>query len=363
MTAPRILMNCIRMHRKGDNAFSGNVSHCLRLITALEQLQQIDLHVHVDEQTLSYIAPVIPHDRLVLEDRSVNSVIDMELSIRRAVKRIRPDLYHKPIGQLPLLPIGCKSVWGVADLGYRHLPMGRIQRLYKQISYRVSARKAVRILTVSDSTNREVVEALNVPREKVQTIYPGTTSFECPVEVYPNLSPRFVITFAHQRHKNVEKVIEAVAAVRASGIELALIVVGSLDYRQDLDRVAAENKISEHVIYTGHVSDGQLRHLYENALCLAFLSRHEGFGLPVLEAMNAGCPVISSDAFALPEVVGDAAPIYDCDDHEGVASELRNFISDESYRESWIAKGHANAKKFTWQRAAEETVAVYRSEL
>lgn len=356
-------MNCIRMHRKGDNALSGNFFHCLRLITAIEQLQKIDLHIHVDEQTLPHISAVIPSERLVIEDRSVNSIIDMELSIRRAVKRIQPDLYHKPTGQLPFLPIGCKAIWGVADLSYRHLPMGQLQRLYKILSYRNSARKAVRIITVSDSTNREVVEALSAPKQKIQTIHHGTTSFHGNTEVYPGLPPCFVVTFAHQRHKNVEKVIEAVSKVRRSGMELGLVVVGSLNYRSDLERVAEDNELSEHITYTGHVSEGQLKFLYENALSLVFLSRHEGFGLPVLEAMNAGCPVISSDAFALPEVVGDAAPIFDCDDHEGVAAELQRFMADQAYRQSWVSKGYINTQKFTWHRAAEETLAVYESAL
>ena len=361
MSSPRILLNCIRMHRKEDNALSGNFFHCLRLIQAIEAIGKINLFVHVDQQTLPYIQSVLPQDRLVVEDRSVNSIADMERSIRRAVRKVTPDLYHKPTGQLPITPVGCRSIWGVADLGYRHLSMGRLKRIYKQVSYRISARKATRIIAVSDSTKREIVEALAVDPSKVQTIYHGTTSFDPSPEQIADLPEEFVMTFAHQRHKNVEKVIQAISIVRDFGLRINLVVVGSLDYRASLDQVAHAHQMTDHITYTGHISDGQLRHLYENALCLAFLSRHEGFGLPVLEAMGAGCPVISSDAFALPEVVGDAAPMFDCDDHQGVASEIQRFATDENYRQAWIAKGHLNAKKFTWQHAAQQTIDVYES--
>lgn len=363
MAAPRILMNCIRMHRRKDNALSGNFFHCLRLIEALTDLHRIDLRVHVDQQTLPYLSQVVSPDHLVVEDRSVNSIGDMEFSIRRAIKQVQPDLYHKPTGQLPLLPIGCRSIWGVADLGYLHLAMGRLQRLYKRLSYRLSARRALRILTVSDSTRQQVIDALHVSPAKVQTVHHGTTAFSTEPEVVSGLPTRYVLTFAHQRHKNVEKVMEAVAVARAAGSDTAIVVVGSLDYRGVLEQVAQTHQITDRVVYTGHVSEGQLRYLYENAVCLAFLSRHEGFGLPVLEAMGAGCPVICSNAFALPEVAGDAAPVFDCDDHRGVAAEIQRMTDNDSYRQSWITKGFANANRFSWKRAAEETISVYEAAL
>lgn len=334
---------------------------CLHLIEAMEALNHVSLYVQVDEQTLPYLSPIIPPERLIIENRSVNSVIDMEFSIRRAIRELQPDLYHKPTGQLPILPIGCHSVWGVADLNYRYLKMGAMKQFYKQISYRLSAMKAQAIIAVSNSTRDQVVDALGARPEKVRTVYHGTTTFRAEPEPLPDLPRRFVITFGHHRHKNVVKVIEALAIARAHGIDEELVVVGSLDNREELEQVAATAQMTPFVHYAGHITAGQLRYAYENALCLVFLSRHEGFGLPVLEAMGAGCPVISSDAFALPEVVGDAAPIFDCDDSSGVAKEIQRLAEDADYRKSWIAKGHLHQQKFTWRQAAMETIDVYES--
>lgn len=361
MTKPRVLVNCIRMHRKGDRALSGNFFMCLKLIEAIEALELIDLYVHVDDQTIPYVSPVIPQERMIVENRTVDSILDMELSIRRAIKNLQPDLYHKPSGQLPILPLGCRTIWGVADLNYRHLKLGFARHFYKQVSYRLSARKAEQITAISDSTRNQIVDALKASPRKVKTIYLGTTGFEAKPEPMPNLPQSFLITFGHHEHKNVETVIRALARVNQQ--DLKLLVIGSLTNRIQLEEIAEENGLTNSVLFVGHITEGQLVHLYTHAVCLAFLSRHEGFGLPVLEAMGAGCPVVSSDAFALPEVCNDAAPMYDCDDVQGVADEIGRMSQDNAYRQAWIEKGLANTKQFTWERAAGEIIGVYKSAL
>lgn len=360
MPQSRILIDCIKMHRVSDNALSGNFFMTLEMIRALEAEGRVELLVHVDQLTLPYFQDWIPTERLIVEPRIVHSIWDMERCIRKAVRKCRPDLFHKPTGQLPILPVGCRSVWGVADLNYLHLPMGRVKLLYKHLSYRMSARKAAHTIAISDSTREQIISVLKAPPARVTTIYLGTTEIQQPPEPIAGLPLDFVVTFGHHRHKNVKGSFEALARL-PSDCPTGLVVIGKVDNLTELKELAERLRIADRVSYVGHVSDGQLRYLYENARCLLFLSHHEGFGLPVLEAMRAECPVISSNAFSLPEVIGDGGRCFDCDDYEGVAEELTRLLRNDEYRIEYIRRGTENRSRFCWQETAKKTIDVYES--
>jgi|GEM_PF-2242017 len=358
-----ILINCIRMHVPGSRSFAGNFSLCMHLIQALEKLNRLNIYVHADPYTEPYVSAAVPANRMIVEKRPVDTILQMELAIARTIKEVKPIIYHKPTGQLPLIPVQCRTVWGVADLGYRHLPMGVAKKFYKQISYSRSAKRATHITAISNVVREEIITALHVEREKVTTIYCGTSELALPSTPIPNCPSLFMLAFGHQRHKNVETCIDVVAELKHSGVNIPLLVAGKVSQQADLEARALKASVADMIKFCGRVSDGELRFLYERAFCLLFLSRHEGFGLPVLEAMAIGCPVIASNAFALPEVVGKSAPVFDCDDAKGVAFEVRALLGDEALRKQRIAEGHKNTKIFSWERAAEETVAVYEKAL
>ena len=323
----------------------------------------MEFYVHVDALTYPQIAGIIPDERLVIETESVDSIFQMEIAIAKAIRKIRPALYHKLTGQLPFLPMRCPTVWGIADLGYRHLPMKPIQRLYKWLSYSISASRAAHIITISDSVRLETINALSVPSDKVTTIHLGTSQFMTKAEPVEGCPPAFLMTFGHQQHKNVETCIAVVKDLKSVGISIPLMVVGRVKPEWGLSKHAASLGVRDDIHFCGRLTDGQLRYLYERAVCLLFLSRHEGFGLPVLEAMGTGCPVIASNVFSLPEVVGDAAPKFCCDDAAGVAKDVALLIRHPDVRKARIKAGHDNACRFTWEKAAEETFEVYRTVL
>ena len=358
-----ILINCVRMHDPVTRSLTGNFSHCLHLIEAIEKLKKLNLYVHADALTAPHISAIVPPERLVVEGQPIDTILQMELAIARAIRKVRPILYHKPTGQLPLIPVKCRTVWGVADLGYRHLPMGFLQRMYKRLSYSSSAGRANHITAISNSVRDEIISALHVSPGKVSTIYHGTSEFSSDAEVVPNCPPVFLMTFGHQRHKNVETCVAVIKELKSADIHMPLLVVGRVEQQRQLEAQSQKMGVQDNIRFCGRVSNGQLRFLYERAVCLLFLSRHEGFGLPVLEAMGLGCPVIASNVFSLPEVVSDAAPMFDCDDAAGVAKEIRQLCRNPGIRERRIKSGYENAARFTWRRAAEETIAIYKAVL
>jgi alpha-1,3-rhamnosyl/mannosyltransferase len=115
------------------------------------------------------------------------------------------------------------------------------------------------------------------------------------------------------------------------------------------------------VRFVGRISDASLAGLYGRALGLLFLSRYEGFGLPLIEAMGCGCPVIASNVCSLPEVAGDAAPLFDPDDVPGIARAMDALAGEPGHRDELVARSRRRAEQFTWERAAAETVKVYQS--
>ncbi len=175
----------------------------------------------------------------------------------------------------------------------------------------------------------------------------------------------FVLTVGTlQPRKNIEVVVSAFERLVARGADLKLVVAGGAGWgeRQTAERVRL-SPARDRVVLAGHVTDAQLLALYRSALCFVFPSRYEGFGLPVLEAMATGTPVVCSDRTSLPEVAGDAAMLVSPDDVDGLERSIGRLASTPQARAEMIELGLTQAARFTWERCAEQTVAVYRTVL
>jgi glycosyltransferase involved in cell wall biosynthesis len=166
---------------------------------------------------------------------------------------------------------------------------------------------------------------------------------------------------AHRPHKNIERLIDAMARIE----EPAILVIPGYETRWEEDLRAHARRVgaSERVRFLGWISDGELEGLYEAAICLAFPSLAEGFGLPVLEAMMCGLPVACSDAASLPEIAGEAALYFDPLDTGAIAEAVATLLRDADLRERLAAAGRERAAGFTWPRAAAETVVCYERAL
>jgi glycosyltransferase involved in cell wall biosynthesis len=301
-----------------------------------------------------------------------------QLLLPRLVARERLDLVHYPNVTVPLLAT-TPFVVTVHDLNYLDAastfgerPVGSSLRSRLLVAgYRLElekVRRARRLIAVSEHTREALLAALRVDRRKVAVTYeaagfPGDVEADRTVlERYGLTRPFFLYVGAAYPYKNLPRLIDAFGLFlgRVDG-ELDLVLAGDHEqFARSLRERARSGGIEERVVFPGPVSEAELVALYEAALAYAFVSLGEGFGLPGLEAMTAGVPVIAARAGSLPEIYGDAAEYCDPTEVESIAAALSRIAEDEELRSRLAAQGRRRAAEFSWARTAEQTLAVYR---
>lgn len=362
---PLVLMHALRLAEGLHGHLGGNFYHVQHLAKAIHATSDVRLIVLTDEGSHGALAESSPELELLPARARGSGVLAADRQVLEACEHLRPDLYHRPTGQLPFSRLPCRTVVSIADLNFRTLPMRWTRRLYKEVSYRWTVRRADRITCVSEFTRSEVIRHLHVSPQRLSVVPHGT------IELAPahqgladTVEGPFWLTFGHQEHKNVETVLRALELRRGqSGTfrEKVVVVGRSAHIDQVLRPMVAAMGLTDAVLFPGRVDEPSLHGLYRRAIGLLFLSRYEGFGLPVLEAMGSGCPVVSSNACSLPEVVGDAAIVLPPDDSAGVCEAMRRLTSEPELREQLVTRGRARAREFTWARAAHQTVSIYRT--
>lgn len=230
-------------------------------------------------------------------------------------------------------------------------------------------RDADAIIAVSQHTKSDLTQRFGVDQKKITVIYEAAGE-----EFYPDPdraaadalgASRFILYAGQlQPRKNIIRLIEAFASVHSEYPDVSLVLVGVMrdeEYRREVQSVIAKRGIEGAVVFTGRVSDSALRQLYSTTECFVYPSLFEGFGLPPLEAMRCGAPVVVSNASSLPEVVGDAGVTIDPLDGEALTNALMRVVADDKFRAHLREKSIARAVQFSWERAAQETAAVYRT--
>lgn len=283
-----------------------------------------------------------------------------QVALPRMLRRKPPALFFSPYVKVPWRT-PCPSVCTVHDLLPLTLPpregglRGPHRRWFAWYARRC-LNSASAIVTVSASSACEIERSLGTPRTPVYVI------FEAPAEAFrrrggrPELEvrsefdlegPYLLAVGNYSPHKNIGMLLRAWAAVIRSGTVGTLVLAGGGGGADSLKRLAGTLGIEERVRWTGRVPGELLPGLYRSARALLQPSYSEGFGLPVVEAMASGTPVVVSDRGSLPEVVGDAAPILDPDDVDGWADAMRAMLEDASYRERWAAAAAGRSGDFT----------------
>lgn len=280
---------------------------------------------------------------------------NQERNFRRYVKDY--DIYHEA-GFFPLLtPSHVRTVFTLHDLSVFRFPQyhPRERVLYCRVFLSRRCENVSQFLTVSGFSRDEMKTLLNIPNEKIRVIYEGfdTSTFypRSSMEVSGFLRARclpekyFLFVGSGDPRKNVNIIPEA---LDRAGLEAPLVVAGWSGW--------AGKNVWEKVLFLGYVGDDELAFLYSGAIALIFPSRYEGFGLPILEAMACGCPVVTTREASMPEVAGDAA-LYmrDPDDAEGLAAMLKELSANPVSRRQWAEKGLAQARRFSWRNTAETT--------
>jgi glycosyltransferase involved in cell wall biosynthesis len=214
------------------------------------------------------------------------------------------------------------------------------------------------LIAVSAFTASQIEEHLGIPQSRIRVIHHGVTKREIPRVERENI---VLCVGAIQRRKNQAALVRA---FRAMPEDWKLVLAGSpgFEARETMDAVAA-SPATKRIQVTGYVTDEQLSEWYGRASIFAFPSLDEGFGMPVLEAMQAGVPVIASNASAIPEVCGDAAELIDPRNEDQLADALVGLAKDEARRTKLIALGRHRAAEFSWEKAVRETLGVYKEVL
>lgn len=290
-----------------------------------------------------------------------------QLGFRRQVKSLDADLVHFPFAQQPIC-YSRSAVTTIQDLTTlrfdnpdKNAFVFRIKQLVYAHVVKRAARKSLQLITPSRFVKDDIAQFAGVSPDKITVTYEAAEPIVDIAKAVPGLQDTKFIMYVGRPtpHKNLERLISAFQLLRAQHPDLHLVLAGKKDtnYR-DIERQSHEN-----VVFTGFVSEGELRWLYENCAAYVFPSLSEGFGLPGLEAMVHGAPVVSSNATCLPEVYGPAAHYFDPLDVQAIADAINEVLTNKVLRQSLIKAGHEQVARYSWRRMAEQTLDVYRKSL
>jgi len=249
---------------------------------------------------------------------------------------------------------------------YFHFDLEAIrERMWLKLDI-MGAKRASHIIAVSQHTKNDLIKYMEIPESKITVIYNGIDrSIFKPYGVKLRLLDKpYVLYIGSERpRKNLGTLFEAFAKLKNEFPDLKLLKVGPVGrydkYRKDSVRKLTSLGITRDVAFVDYVSEYDLVSYYCSAALLAYPSLYEGFGLPPLEAMACGCPVVTSNTSSLPEVVGEAGIMVEPYDIDGLAQAMRQVLSDSQLREEMVKKGLEQSKKFTWEKAAEQTREIY----
>ncbi|MFZ5916115.1 MAG: glycosyltransferase family 4 protein [Chloroflexota bacterium] len=329
-----------------------------------------------------------PHVRLYFRDRPAPDLLPPDehveqrtmpfprlwthLRLSWEMVRRPPDLLFVPAHVLPPLRPR-RSIVAVHDLGYLHFPQAHrtLDRLYLDLSTRWNARVAAHILADSQATKADLMRHYATPAGKISVVYPGPDealrrvddpAAVAAVKAKYGITADYVLYLGTlQPRKNLARLVDAFARLHTQ-YELRntqLILAGRKGwlYDQIFSRVQAHG-LAERIVFTDYLPNADLPTLLSGARAFAFPSLYEGFGFPVLEAMRCGVPVVCANTSSLPEIAGDAALLIDPLDTGALAAALAQALSDEPLRAELIARGYAQAQRFSWDRAARQVAAV-----
>ena len=309
-----------------------------------------------------------------IPDRSAHYSIAEQLSIPFTLARVRADLFHAPHYVLPVLT-PCRSIVTIHDCIPLRFPQyfpGRLPHAAARAAFWVAANRSARVLTVSEASKRDILDLFSIPSDKVDVIYnaiddrfsqPPDAAQMTRVRERYQLHDRFLLYSGNVKpHKNLERLIDAFARLRRGGFdEIKLLITGGeISKYATLRRAVHRYNLHKHVRFLGYLSTETLATLYHLADAFVFPSLYEGFGLPPLEAMASGTPVLTSNVSSLPEVVDDAALLVDPHDPDALADGMRRILSDTSMRARLVSRGRTRAADFSWEESVRRVLAIYQ---
>jgi glycosyltransferase involved in cell wall biosynthesis len=352
---------------------AGNETYAVNLIEALaaiDQANQYTLYVTkpsaVDRFANRWanfqVRRTLPHTPLVR----------IPLTLSAELRKNPVDVLHVQYTAPPLAP--CAVVATIHDLSFEHLPetFNRRSRAQLRLTVRRTARKAARILTLSEFSRQDIIETYETDPERVVVTPPGASAHFAPVSdatelrrirtIYRIERDYILALGSIQPRKNLVRLIKAYSSLWETGKEALpqLVLAGGRRWLEgDTIRAAENSAAAKDILFTGYVLEADLPVLYSGATCFVYPSYFEGFGLPLIEAMQCGVPVLAGNKTSMPEVVGDAGVLVDPLDESAIAGALARLIERPDYRAELRVKGLERAKTFNWQTTARLTLQAY----
>jgi glycosyltransferase involved in cell wall biosynthesis len=295
-----------------------------------------------------------------------------QLGLLEQIRNLKVDLVHFPMVQQPILYRG-RTVTTMNDLTTlrfknptrNYLIFTLKQWVYRWVN-RVAARKSNALITYTDFIKADITKFARVDKNKVSVIYLAAEELGSTAKPIPQLLGEDFIMFNGRPlpHKNLYRLVEAFKQLHESYPDLLLAIIGKRDasYSSYISAIEKLN-LQKYVVFTDYVPDGQLEWAMKHTKAYIYPSLSEGFGLPGLEAMLYGAPLVSSNATCLPEVYGDAAHYFDPTDVNDMASKIDEVLSNPELRKNLVKRGKAQVKKYSWKRMAQQTLDVYKKVL
>ena len=282
--------------------------------------------------------------------------------LRRFTKNLNSDIYHQTYYQNLYKNFKGKRIITVYDMTHELYP-NLFSSLDKTPEWKkASIPNADGIICISDSTRKDLLNKFNIAPEKVTVIYlgfSGVKEFEKKRKIE---SPYILFVGDRIGYKNFNLLLKCFATKDNLKRNFKLVCFGRYDFTKEENEVIRKFRVEDRVKYLKG-SDKLLANLYHNATAFIYPSKYEGFGIPPLEAINYGCPVVASNSSSIPEVVGDAGLYFDPEDSEELGERINQVINDNDLRKKLIEKGNEQKEKFSWDKCSEETMKFYKKVL
>jgi len=374
----RIVVDVRRALDFGIGTYIRSLLHALAAIDQSDEYVLVALPNHQGDQSGPDTFSGLPPNFKTVTYRKTDSYALNHLAFPWFLHRLRPSLVHIPLNQVPLFMME-PYVVTIHDMSRLLFETGSGLRIEtRRFLLRRGLLRAKRILAVSEATRRDVHNALGIPADRIRVVYNAPNpDFFLPAQsgaARARILERYQIDYPFllyagniRPQKNIRRLVEAFAVVREQLArhpvygDLHLIVIGDeISRYPSVRRAVIQTRVEKAVRFLGFVPFEALRVFFESAALFVFPSLYEGFGLPPLEAMAAGTPVVASNVSSLPEVLGHAAVLVNPENVFEIARAIQDALLDEDLRGDLVAKGKIQAARYSWDRTARDVLEVYR---
>lgn len=310
-------------------------------------------------------------ERLQVKQVAVSRYMSFRQAYRLSkVIRDEPDIVHLPNHHFARLAFRRKNPYIVTvhDLVRFYLrfdPERLLERIWLRLDI-MGIKRASHIIATSQHTKNDLIKYMKIPDSKISVVYNGIDhDIFKPYDIKLRLldKPYILYVGSERPRKNLGRLFQAFAILKKEFPDLKLLKIGPVGrydtYRKDSEKTVTSLGINRDVAFIDYVSEYDLTTYYCSAALLAYPSLYEGFGLPPLEAMSCGCPVVTSNVSSIPEVVGDAGLMVNPYAVSGLAQAMKRVLTDNELRQDMVRKGLEQSQKFSWEKTAEQTLAVY----